>query len=150
MTDHIDETKPVYNLKFTHATYRRGDIIIVLTWNMQTGKGALMLLPGGIRNRDDLERATPCVVEEDVAWKWSDQIGDPTHQAICGAQFACALGLPPTSGSLHRVIGIIQDHVGDLATIPPMTPDGETIVGEAFARDINTGQEIYKEIKEHV
>ena len=150
MNDHIDENRPVYNLKYAHAAWRRGDIVVTLTWNIQTGKGAMILLPASLQNADDLARAVPCVVEEDVAWKWSDQIGDPTHQVITAARFAQALGLPPTSKSVRLVRGIIQDHVGDLAMIPPLTDDGETVVGEAFARNTETGQEIYKEIKDHV
>lgn len=145
MTDHFDT--PMLDLRHIHKQMIRGDILAIITWNRHTAAGCLVLLPA---IRRGAERPIPCIVDEANAWRWSDTIGEIHHQEEVASLFAAALGLPPSPKSIGRVMGIIRDLVDDLANIPPMPTDAEVHVADAFARNLETGEEIHQEIRAHV
>jgi hypothetical protein len=138
---------PILDLRFRHAIHKRGDIEAWITWNRHTGSGCLVLLRSN--RRISHETVIPCIIDEQNAWRWHDVLGDPDYQVQMAALFAPALGLPPFPESIHRVIGIVQDLVGELANIPLMPTDGETHVADAFIRD-QDGRETHQEIRDHV
>jgi hypothetical protein len=143
------ETRPMLDLRYTHAVLPKGDIVAILTWDRHSGDGCLVLVP----NRANLDHQTvmPCIVQEQNAWIWSDTIGSIVDQESIAAQFACALGLPPEPRSIHKVMSIVRDLVGDLANMPAMPDDaGAAIVADVFSRDTETGAETHLEVVDHV
>ncbi len=140
------DTTPILDLRFTHSVAQVGDIMVITTWNRHTAAGCIVLLPAHYRG----ERPIPCIVDESSAWKWSDSIGDILHQEEVATLFAANLGLPPSLRSIHRVMSIIRERLDDLIHIPPMPEDGEKHLAEAFARNVETGEIIHKEIRAHV
>lgn len=148
MTDTRTDT-PVIDLRYTHHVQKHGGIVATLTWNRHSGKGCLVLLPASSRHIANGERPIPCIVNEADAWKWSDSIGDWSHQETVGAMFAAVLGLPPHQQSIFTVIGVIRDYTGELAMMPPMPDWGEKIVADVIAVD-QDGKETHTEVRDHV
>lgn len=138
-----EDSTPIIDLRFTHAVHQRGDVAIVLTWNIHRGEGCIVLLPAS--GRVAPENIVPCIVNEADAWRWHDKIGDPFYQENNAALFACALGLPSDLRSIHMIMSIIQDHLDDFTHIPPMPDAMRVHVADAFAVD-QDGKEIHQEV----
>ncbi|WP_425643241.1 hypothetical protein [Agrobacterium tumefaciens] len=140
-TPDLDLTKRVW-------TYKRGGIIAIGTWLRleQQFRPCMVIIPAD-REYDD--RLTPCVVTGDNAWIWSEEVGDPIQAAQTAHQFAETLGLAShDKRTVIRLAMFIQDHLGDLLSIPPyQNPDQQT-VAEITMRDPNTGRTIEAEIRE--
>ncbi|MFK4259049.1 hypothetical protein [Agrobacterium tumefaciens] len=140
-TPDLDLTKRVW-------TKRRGGIIAIGTWLRleQRFRPCMVIIPAD-REYDD--RLMPCVVTIDKAWIWSEDVGDPIQAAHTAHQFAEILGLAShDKRTVIRLAMFIQDHLGDLLSIPPyQNPDQQT-VAEITMRDPNTGRTVEAEIRE--
>jgi hypothetical protein len=125
-----------------HARAQHGDITAYLTWWLADDAGprpCLVLIP---TYKQSWQRATPCVVHIDQAWRWSEEIGDGAYAARMAFAFSRALGLDENNHqNLFRVRGIVVDHLGDLLTVPPMpdTMRENVIIGEAKVTNREAG-----------
>lgn len=141
MTPDLDLNKRVW-------TRTKGGIIAIGTWLRQDDRfrQCMVLIPAD-REYDD--RLVPCVVTVDKAWIWSEEVGDPAQAALTAHQFADTLGLAShDKRTVIRLAMFIQDHIGDLLSIPPyQNPDSQT-VAEITMRDTNTGRTIEAELRE--
>lgn len=141
MADLSTRERNALDLTRYHARYSHGDITVYLTWWLALDSGprpCLVLIP---THAQSYERAIPCVVMLDQAWRWSEGIGDPRDAAFQALRFADALGLGATPTNAIRVRSIIVDHLGDLLAMPPM-PEGmreSVVLGEAKVTDREAG-----------
>lgn len=129
-------------------TFRRDGITAIGTWLRVEGtfRPCMVLIPGG-REYDD--RLTPCVVTMDRAWIWSEEVGDPAEAARTACQFARCLGLNENNPrTVIRLAMFINDHLGDLLSIPPYQNSDAEIVAEVTMVDANTGRTIETVLKE--
>ncbi|WP_159953033.1 hypothetical protein [Rhizobium sp. 18065] len=133
MTPDLDLTKRQW-------TKTRGGVTAIGTWIRLDGsfKPCMVLIPAG---REYDERLIPCVVTQDRAWIWSEDVGDPAQSAPIAFSFAETLGL-----SVHEprniifVASFIHDMLGDLLHIPPYQNDSKVSVAEATLIDNGTGK----------
>lgn len=141
MTPDLDLNKRVW-------TRTKGGIIAIGTWLRQDDRfrQCMVLIPAD-REYDD--RLVPCVVTVDKAWIWSEEVGDPAQAAFTAHQFADTLGLAShDKRTVIRLAMFIQDHIGDLLSIPPyQNPDSQT-VAEITMTDTNTGRTFEAELRE--
>jgi hypothetical protein len=82
-----------------------------------------------VRAGDRPEQMVPCVVTMDRAWIWSEEVGDPRQAAQMTHAFVQALRMADNIKNVIALHLLIQDHLGDLLSIPPRP----TLVGEAIA-----------------
>lgn len=137
-----------YDLDLTQAHFERicGDITVFGTWFGAKRVPALVLLPTARVGHD---RVTPCVVPLQSSWLWARETGDPRHCARVSALFAESLGFNAHNAfMLMRITSLIQDHLGDLLTIPPK-PSQTYVAADAILTDEN-GKERHAEILDHV
>lgn len=142
------EYKAPFDLRISHATYRRGDVLVWLTWNQNTGEAAMVLTPRV--DRIHHERIIPCVIPLSRAWAWAEETGDEGDIVINAALFAANLGFNPNNlNNIRKVIGIVRDHLGDLLTTPPRPRDHHEVAADMIITDNRTGKEIHREVKDH-
>ncbi|KQZ96833.1 hypothetical protein ASD74_06140 [Rhizobium sp. Root564] len=128
-------------------TFRKDGLMAIGTWiRMDDRFRPCMVLIPADREYDD--RLTPCVVTMDRAWIWSEEVGDPAQAAHAAFQFANTLGLSTDRRTVIRLAMFIADHLGDLLSIPPYTPDDQQTVAEVTMRDPTSGRTIEAEIRE--
>lgn len=131
--------RPALDLTRTHFVQRHGDIVVYGSWWLADESGprpCLVLLPA---HRQSWQKATPCVVPIETAWRWSEAIGDPEYAARMAFEFAQWLGLDVNNPqNIFRVRAIVADHLGDLLRMPPMPDDmrRNVVIGEAKLRDV--------------
>ncbi|HEV8033937.1 hypothetical protein [Yoonia sp.] len=142
------EYKAPYDLRISHATYRRGDVLVWLTWNQNTGEAAMVLTPR--MERIHHERIIPCVVPLSRAWAWAEETGDEGDIVVNAALFAANLGFNPNNlANVRKIIGIVRNHLGDLLAVPPRPRDHHTIVADMIVTDNATGKTKHIEVKDH-
>lgn len=140
-------TEP-YDLNLTHVHFQRicGDITVFGTWFGGDRRPALVLLPTARIGHD---RVMPCVVPLASAFAWDRRTGDPRHCARVSALFAENLGLNPHNAfTLMRITSLIQDHMGDLLSIPPKPAETYVAADACFTDEHGTTR--YAEILDHV
>ena len=139
---------PALDLNRRVWTFRRDGITAIGTWLRVEGRfrPCMVLIPAD-REYDD--RLTPCVVTMDRAWIWSEEVGDPAEAARTAFQFARCLGLAENNPrTIIRLAMFINDHLGDLLSIPPyQNPDAE-IVAEVTMVEADTGRTVETVLKE--
>jgi hypothetical protein len=145
MTADLDLTR-------SHFTRDYGSITLYGTWFRRddTFSPCLTLVPSGAETRNGL---IPCVVTLSRAYIWSDRpgIGEPEEAARIAIQFAEYLGFNSSNMStVFKIVGIIQDNIGELFKIPPYTPPDSESVGIAVVRNLETGSATETEIFDDV
>lgn len=127
-----------------------GGITLIGTWlvDHQHNRPCMVLLPAGGERHP---ATVPCIIPIDTAYifRLDKVIGDPQAAALAHIQFAKQLRLnehdPKT---LMRLGKLIDDHLGDLLSIPPYIAqkDGE-VIGELTVTDRASGSTREIEIK---
>jgi hypothetical protein len=146
--------QPALDLTRYHWRHEHGDLTVYGTWWLGLDSGprpCLVLIP---THKQHWEKAIPCVVMMDDAWRWSEKIGDPADAARQAFMFARALGLDINNvQNVFRVRSIINDHLGDLLGIPPMPNSMRemVVIGEVKVTDREGGTVIaHDEVVERV
>ncbi len=135
------------DLTITHGVWRRGDLIVWLTWHMLRGEPLLVLTPNEIAHH---ERVIPCVVPLSAAWKWDERTGDEEQATITAAIFCANLGFSPyRRPNVLRVMSTIREHLGDLLSMPPMPDDTREKAAEIVITDNATGKVAEQEVTDH-
>lgn len=103
-----------------------------------------------IRTGSELDdRLIPCVVTQNRAWIWSEEIGDPAEAARTAFLFAQALQLSiHDKSTIIRLAMFVNDMLGDLLSIPPYQPLETPTVAEAVLIDHSTGRTVETEMKD--
>lgn len=130
-------------------TKTRGGVTAVGTWIRLDGsyRPCMVMIPAG---REYDERLVPCVVTQDRAWIWSEEVGDPAQSAPIAFNFVRTLGLSEDVRTVIRLAMFINDMLGDLLSIPPYQADEKISVAEATLIDNGSGKIIGEtEITEH-
>jgi hypothetical protein len=146
--------RPALDLTRSHFRQVHGDITVYGSWWLANEDGprpCLVLIP---THRQSWQKATPCVVLLEQAWRWSEEIGDGAYAAAMSIQFAHWLGLDVNNASnVFRVRSLIVGHLGDLLAMPPM-PDGmrqDVVIGEAKVTSREGGEVVrHHEVIERV
>lgn len=142
-------TRPIIDLDRRAWAKTRGDITLIGTWLLTTGRPVMVLVP--TRPKATHDRVTPCLVPMDMAHLWDEHTGDPVHCARMSYQFAAALGLSMHEPrSIFAVTAAIRDHLGDLLTMPPMPDTEREVVADAILTDPHTGKSRETEISDDV
>lgn len=142
------EYKAPYDLRIAHAVYKRGDVLVFLTWNQNTGEAAMVLTPRVDKISHD--RIIPCVIPLSRAWAWAEETGDEGDIVINAALFAANLGINPNNlNNIHKIMGIVRDHLGDLLAVPPRPRDHHEVVADMIITNNTTGKETHREVKDH-
>lgn len=129
-------------------TKTRGSITAIGTWiRMEDDfRPCMVLIPAG-KEKDD--RLIPCVVTQDRAWIWSEEVGDPAQSAPIAFQFAQSLGLSAHEPrTVIRLAMFINDMLDDLLHIPPYQREDEVTVAEVVMTDHTTGRTVETEMKD--
>jgi len=134
-------TAPVINLNYDHRHQTRvaGDITVIFTWIITTGRPCMVLVPtsAGLTH----ERITPCIVPMEHAYLWDENVGDGRHCAIAAYQFAASLGFNPNNPqTLVRITSIVREHLGDLLTMPQEPDFDRPVMAEITKTDTETGK----------
>lgn len=142
------EDKPPYDLTKCHRTFSRGDVLVWLTWNRNTGEPCMVLTPKmAVINA---QTCVPCIVPLNRAWVWDERIGDQADAELCAALFCHNLGFNPYNlRNVTKVLGLVRDYLQDLITMPPLPSGDREIVAEAVITDNATGKQSFKEISDH-
>ena len=139
---------PDLDLNKRHWTFRKAGVTAIGTWLRMEGRfrPCMVLIPAD-REYDD--RLMPCVVTQDRAWIWSEEVGDPAQAAATAYQFAQVLGLSAHDRlTVMRLAMFIADHLGDLLSIPPYQQSDEQTVAEVTMTDVDSGKVIEAVVKE--
>jgi len=141
----------VIDLSLRHFTQTHGDIFVIGSWVELEGRHRPCLIL--IRTGDEGgEHCIPCVLSLDKAWIWSEDVGDPQAAARMAWRFMQALRMNEhDQRNFFRIHTIINDHLGDLLTIPPYAAlRGSEVVAELTVTDNRTGKTKEVEIREDV
>lgn len=138
-------------LDLTKYAWRQehGDITVYGTWWLGDKEGpwpCMVLVP---TYRQMALNYVPCVVTLDLAWIWSEEVGDPAYAADTAMSFAQSLGIGATPKNVIRVASIIRDHIEDMIKrIPPRPTSHQDVVADIIIKDQQTGRERHAEIKD--
>ena len=117
----------VVNTARAHATYRRGDLLLILTW--VNDERAMILLPA-------YRKGAPWfVVTDSVAWRYDE----PRYLARMSAKAAEVIGM---QGQEVRIAGFLHDHLGELVTMPSAPPARMARASMGEVRLFAEGQEV--------
>lgn len=93
----------------------------------------------------------PCVIVLEDAWKWTEEVGDPGHCARTSMRFCEMLRLNHHDPRVAiQLTMLIQDHLGDLCSIPPYQAHDTEAVADIVMHDRHTGAITEVEVREHV
>lgn len=114
---------PTLNLAHAHFKRTVRGITVIGTWfhTDDDSRSCLVLIRPGSETRAD---TVPCVVLGDEAYIFCgiDGVGEP-HRAIpIAVEFARMLQMPLDQPTIVKIIRTIEDHIGDLVSIPPFLP----------------------------
>jgi hypothetical protein len=140
---------PDLDLEIRAWTKTRGDVTAIGTWVRLDGqfKPCMALIPAG---REKSDRLRPCVITQDRAWIWSEDVGDPEQTARIVFKYAEVLGLSMEPRTIIWLASFIHDMLGDLLHIPPYQPQDRISIAEAVLIDNQTGKIVGEtEITEH-
>lgn len=136
------------DLRQCHAAYRRGDVLVWITWLRTTKDPCIVLTP---RTRPvSHERIIPCIVPMARAWAWAEETGDLRDIMVTAGIFAANLGFNPMNpNNVRKIIGIVRDHLGDLLSCPPMpASEDRRVVGELTIVHRDTGETLEREVRD--
>ncbi|WP_238368276.1 hypothetical protein [Mesobacterium pallidum] len=138
--------RPALDLRMSHSIHQLGDLAAFLTWWLEDGEPAMVLMAPGTRH------ARPCVVHLNNAHQWAEETNDDDSYAErMAAEFCADLGLNPLQRSnVYRIMSIVRDLLGDLTQMPPMPPWLNQKVGDLLVTDNTTGSVTHKEVSDHV
>lgn len=140
--------KAALDLNIRKALHTRGDVLVWLTWSLHTGE-ACMVLTAKDRHTTH-ERLVPCIIPLHRAWVWDEAIGDEEQTNLSAVIFAANLGFNPENvKTIFKIKGIVRDYLGDLLSMPPLPSDSAQVAAEAVIHNATTGEEVFKEIKDH-
>ncbi len=144
-------TKPRLDLDRYHWKRDLGEFTLIGTWwiDGQRNSPCMVIIRRGEQTH---EHTSPCVIMMDDAWYYSPQIGDPKVAATAVMNFLQALRLDPHQfTNVVRIHLMIEDHLGDLLSIPPYSqPDTGDLIAEVTIKDNKTGKTLEVEIKDDV
>lgn len=138
-------TKPALNLAHYHWRQQHGDITIYGTWYGENLRPCLVLIP--TYKRKGQGQWGPCVVLVDDAHLWAVDTGSPFYVQQHAVKFAMSLGFEPSPQLCARIANLIDEHIGDLLTIPPK-PAERHVVADAIITS-ESGQQRHIEITDH-
>lgn len=136
------------DLTIRQWTKTRGPITAIGTWLRLEGRfrPCMVLIRAGSELDD---RLIPCVILQERAWVWSEDIGDGAQAAQSTFQFAQILGFNSFDAkAIFFIASFIHDLLGDLLTIPPYQPVDTRSVAEATLINHTTGITTETEIRE--
>lgn len=136
------------DLRQSHAAYRRGDVLVWITWLRTSGEACIVLTPRAARLSH--ERIIPCIVPLSRAWAWAEETGDLRDVMTSAGIFCANLGFNPLNpNNVRKVIGIVRDHLGDLLSCPPMeaSPD-RRVVADVTIVNKSTGRTMEREVQD--
>jgi hypothetical protein len=84
------------------------------------------------------EHTQPCIIPLDVAWVWSQEVGDGRRSMRQAYQFCQVLRIGDDPRTVMRLTEFIHDMLGDLVSMPPIHPADvieETVIGELTITD---------------
>jgi hypothetical protein len=128
--------------------YQRHEITGVGTWLLIDGDyhPCLALL----RRGEEMSGATrPYIITLDKAWIWDERIGDGAQTARQLLNICESLRLEPDERNIFRIYGFINDHLGDLISMPPFPPnvrEAGTVIGEVTVTDRATGKTLIEDV----
>ena len=115
------------NTARAHATYRRGDLTLILTW--VNDERAMVLLPS-------FRKGAPWfIVADSVAWRYNE----PRYLARMSAKAAEVLDM---AGQEVRIASLLHDHLGELVTMPSAPPARHARAAMGEMRVLADGAEI--------
>ena len=115
------------NTARAHATYRRGDLTLILTW--VNDERAMVLAP-------TYRKETPLfIVTDSVAWRYDD----PRYLARMSIKAAEVIGM---EGQEARIGAFLHDHLGDLVTMPSAPPQRLTRATFGEIKFLRGGEEV--------
>ena len=121
---------------------QHGDLTVYGSWFGPKLRPCIAILPSYKRRRG----YHPVVVLIDDAWQWEPRTGSPLYVQTVVPEMAQALGMEPTPALCARIANLINDHLGDLLTMPPK-PAERIAVADAIVTD-QDGRETHKVITE--
>lgn len=128
------------DLNVRHWAKQRHELMAVGTWINIEGrqKPCMVLFRAGV----PYDRIQPYVITGDKAWVWSEDIGDPANAARQCFAICEQLNLEPTEKMIFRIVGFVNDHLGDLLTIPPYPPVAApaNVIAELVITNRSTGE----------
>lgn len=121
-----------------HSAHRYGDISIILTW--MNDKRVMVLVPSY------RTKAPWFVIQEEVAFEWSDQDAGNLRFLPDRAHRACeVLGIEPNKPNCFRIISMVNDRMQDFLRMPSAQPP-EKIAGSFGAMTLKAdGQVVHQE-----
>lgn len=138
--------RPVINLSQWHWRARHGEIEAIGTWYGPAADPCMVL----IRARDfgaSVERSIPIIIPYGQSHVFSDFLGDEQEAIARVMRMLPALRMDTSFQNVVRVLGIIQDHLGDMLLIPVRPPTGDReAVGVAIRTDRESGKTTEMEI----
>lgn len=148
----IDDFRIAIDLERTREVYLHGTIMVWMTWlRVSPGKwDPCMVLTRDRVRATDGARCVPCVVPLSRAWAWDDEIGDIRGTLTTAVEWCPALGLNPMNPrDVFRVKRIVNDHLHDLLTMPPMPRgEGEVHVADMIVTDAKSGKVWETEVRD--
>ena len=162
------DARPVLDMAMAaFETIAPGNIRVTGTWFMdpetRTSQPCLVLTDARrplTRNKAS-RRAIPCIITLDVAWKWTVEMGDPTHVWATISDWLREGVLPGSPTNNHdkwAVFNAVQCRLRDMMMMKPMpaapaikygTPP--EVVGEVVITDQRTGAVLQEvELTKHV
>ena len=115
-----------------------GDLTLYGSWFGEKLRPCIAILPSYRRRGFQ-----PVVVLVDDAWRWDGNTGSPFYVQQEAPRMARALGMEPTPATCARIANLINDHLGDLLTIPPK-PAERIAVADAIVTDEDGRQQHYE------
>jgi hypothetical protein len=135
------------DLRQSHAAYRRGDVLVWITWLRTSGEACIVLTPR--RTPISHERIVPCIVPLSRAWAWAEETGDLRDVMTSAGLFCANLGFNPLNpNNVRKVIGIVRDHLGDLLSCPPMPTGERRVVADMTIINRDSGRVLEREVRD--
>lgn len=129
------------NLELYHFKRTLGEITIIGTWlfDGEQNEPCLVLIRAGEERGD---HTVPSIILLQHAYIFApiSGVGDPRTAARIVAQITQNLRMPFELRSMHKVTGVIQDHLDDLIRIPPPPRETKAPIADLLITDPNTGK----------
>ncbi len=133
------------SLNLNHYHFKRtiAGITIIGTWIHDEAKSHSCLVL--IREGDELNAAmVPCVVAEADAYVFCgiQGIGEPERAIPTAAKFAQMMRMSVDKPTVYKIIKTIEDHIGDLVSIPPFSPPfaDAKVIADVVITNTSTGE----------
>lgn len=140
-------------LQLGDRVYRRfdhGDVTVFISWHGPNLEPCLVLAPTHELGRE--EAFVPCIFPLSLIGRYVPD-AEPEERLEANRflmQCAHALCLDQSARTLHRLKGLVIDHLGDLLECPPRPRQNERVTADAILTDPRTGKQTHTEIKDDV